>query len=87
MALANKVGTNARVIAFEPQRIVYQNLCANVSLNRLIIVDCLHKGLCEEKTLVHVLIIDPDTQQNFGAFEIGGYETGEPVEIITIDRL
>ncbi len=87
VALAKKVGTNGRVIAFEPQRIVYQNLCANVSLNRLINVDCLHKGVGEEKTVFHVPIMNPDTRQNFGAFEISGYETGEPVEIITIDSL
>ena len=54
VALARKVGTNGRVIAFEPQRVVYQNLCANVSLNRLINVDCLHNGVGEKLSLIHI---------------------------------
>ncbi|MDB3952311.1 FkbM family methyltransferase [Alphaproteobacteria bacterium] len=87
VALARKVGTNGRVIAFEPQRMVYQNLCANVSLNRLINVDCLHKGVGEKNAVCNVPIMDPETQQNFGALEISGHKTGEPVEIITIDSL
>ena len=87
VALAKKVGTNGRVIAFEPQRIIYQNLCANVSLNRLTNVDCLQKGVGEDTAVFPVPIMDPEKQQNFGAFEIRGYKTGEPVEIITIDSL
>ena len=87
VALAKKVGTNGRVIAFEPQRMIYQNLCANVSLNRLTNVDCLQKGVGKESAVFHMPIMDPETQQNFGAFEISGYKTGEPVEIITIDSL
>ena len=87
VALAKKVGTNGRVIAFEPQRMIYQNLCANVSLNRLTNVKCLQKGVGEDNSVFHVPIMDPETQQNFGAFEISGYKTGEPVEIITIDSL
>ena len=87
VALARKVGTNGRVIAFEPQRVVYQNLCANVSLNRLINVDCLHKGVGEKNAVCNVPITDPETQQNFGAFELSENKTGEPVEIITIDSL
>ena len=87
VALAKKVGTNGRVIAFEPQRIIYQNLCANVSLNRLTNVDCLQKGVGEDTAVFPVPIMDPEKQQNFWAFEIRGYKTGEPVEIITIDSL
>ena len=87
VALSKKVGTNGRVIAFEPQRMIYQNLCANVSLNRLTNVDCFQKGVGEENTVFDVPIMDPDTQQNFGAFKINEYKTGEPVEIITIDSL
>jgi len=87
VALARKVGANGRVIAFEPQRMIYQNLCANVSLNRLTNVDCLQKGVGENNAVFPVPIADPETRQNFGAFEIRGYKTGEPVKIITIDSL
>jgi FkbM family methyltransferase len=87
VALAKKVGPNGRVIAFEPQRMIYQNLCANVSLNRLTNVDCLQKGVGEGNSVFHVPVLDPETQQNFGAFEISGFKIGEPVEIVTIDSL
>ena len=34
--LAKRVGPSGRVIAFEPQRIVFQTLCANIALNNLL---------------------------------------------------
>ena len=35
VTMARLVGPQGAVIAFEPQRIVYQNLCANIALNAL----------------------------------------------------
>src|SRR5437868_835956 len=35
IVLARLVGPQGRVVAFEPQRIVFQMLCANVALNAL----------------------------------------------------
>ena len=32
---AKLVGESGRVVAFEPQRLVFQNLCANLALNAL----------------------------------------------------
>src|SRR3954463_13800131 len=40
VALARKVGRTGRVLAFEPQRLVFQTLCANVALNSLENIDC-----------------------------------------------
>lgn len=40
IGLARLVGPQGRVLAFEPQRLVFQTLCANVALNSLENVDC-----------------------------------------------
>ena len=37
--LAHRSGPAARVLAFEPQRIVFQTLCANLALNSITNVD------------------------------------------------
>ena len=45
VGLARLVGPQGRVLAFEPQRLPFQNLCANVALNSLDNVDCFGRQL------------------------------------------
>lgn len=87
VALAKKAGPAGRVIAFEPQRIVFQTLCANVALNGLTNVDCRRNGVGGASRPVRVPELDPAIPQNFGEFEISGHQEGEEVAIVTIDSL
>lgn len=40
LAMARLVGPHGRVLAVEPQRLVFQTLCANMALNDITCVDC-----------------------------------------------
>lgn len=70
LALARLVGPRGSVLAFEPQRLVYQTLCANIALNSLDHVQCLHAALDEVPGLLHLLDADPRVENNFGGAEL-----------------
>jgi FkbM family methyltransferase len=84
---AKHIGSAGRVMAFEPQRIVFQTLCANVALNSLINVDCLQQALGEAPGTLFVPQLDPSVDNNFGGLELGSFTEGEQVPIITLDSL
>jgi FkbM family methyltransferase len=59
-----------KVMAFEPQRIVYYQLCANVILNRLDNYYPIYSAVGESKGEVEIPEIDYDSNANVGAFSI-----------------
>ena len=82
---AKKVGNRGHVHALEPQRLVFQALCGNVSLNRLLNVVCLNKGAGKNRGSVKVPVLDPAVEQNFSAMNIKGHGQGDSIEVVTID--
>ena len=66
--------------AFEPQRIVYYQLCANTFLNRLSNVYAHNVGLSNEKRITNYVLPNYAEETNIGAFSIdfdtraNGYE-------------
>jgi FkbM family methyltransferase len=87
VAMAQFVAPNGTVYAFEPQRIVFQTLAANVALNSLANVFCLQRALGEAPGVLHVPPLDYTVPNNFGGVELGGATHGERVEIMRIDDL
>lgn len=87
LALAKRIGSRGRLHAFEPQRIPFQNLCANMALNGLSNVECLHKALGENSGSIVVPNVDYDKENNFGGLELGSFSEGERVSVTTIDAL
>jgi FkbM family methyltransferase len=85
--LAKWAGTTGRVIAFEPQRIVYQTLCANVALNNLLNVHCLQQAVGSESGSIVVPYLDYQAENNFGGLSLGSFTHGEQVPLVTIDSL
>lgn len=85
--LAQWVGPRGRVIAFEPQRIVFQNLCANVALNNLLNVHCLQQAAGAKLGSIVVPHIDYQSENNFGGLGLGSFTRGERVPLVTIDSL
>jgi FkbM family methyltransferase len=83
--LARHVGPSGLVIAFEPQRILFQMLCANLALNSLPNVYCFNNAVGAVHGSVRVPPIDYGTRGNFGALALGGHEIGEPLTVITLD--
>ena len=85
---ANKVGPKGSVIAFEPQRLIFQTLCANMALNSITNVDCKQLGVGYSKRLVTVPVLDPLKENNFGGLSIDEeYPEGEPVAICRVDDI
>lgn len=86
------------VIGFEPQRIVYYQLCANVFLNRLDNYYALNQAVGDFNGVVEMPEINYEVSQNVGAFsfekqyrELHGIEnsileTMTKVPIITLDN-
>ena len=85
--LAQLTQPGGRVIAFEPQRVVFQTLCANVSLNSLLNVHCLQQAIGSQAGSIIVPDLDYRSENNFGGLALGGYTSGEQVALVTIDSL
>jgi FkbM family methyltransferase len=56
---AKLVGESGRVVAFEPQRLVFQNLCANLALNALRNVVTYDAGVGKDAGWMHLPVFDP----------------------------
>lgn len=83
--LAKTVGVEGSVLAFEPQRIVFQTLCANIALNNIVHAHCLNLAVGEAEGTIHVPYLDPNRNNNFGGLGLGTYSKGDPVRVVTLD--
>lgn len=87
VALAKQVGQQGKVLAFEPQRLVFQTLCANIALNSLKNVDCHWAAMGAENSMVTVPEPDPCTQNNFGGVSLLNVQQGQQIRCHTLDSL
>ena len=85
--LAQMVGPTGAVIAFEPQRVVFQTLCANLALNSLTNVMAQQAALGGEAGHIVVPNIDYGRIANFGGVALGQYDRGEKVPVVRLDDL
>jgi FkbM family methyltransferase len=85
--LAKLTGSRGAVVAFEPQRIVYQTLCANVALNSLMNVFANNAAAGTAEGTLNVPMLDPTRDQNFGGYNLSGHPDGEVVPVLRLDTL
>lgn len=64
--LAKHVGMQGRVIAYEPQPVIFQSLCGTIALNSLMNVDCYPYALSSETGRLVIPAMDYRKQNNFG---------------------
>jgi FkbM family methyltransferase len=85
--LSRLVGSGGSVHAFEPQRMMFQVLCANVALNSCsnVFTHQVAVGAVNDTLLVPSL--DPCQAENYGGLSLLGSRSGESVPLITIDSL
>lgn len=83
--LAQQVGRSGVVIAFEPQRILFQTMCANLALNSVPNVYTLQQAVGAKAGSVVIPAIDYTQENNFGGLSLGNYENGEGVPLATLD--
>jgi FkbM family methyltransferase len=84
--IARRVGPEGWVLAFEPQRMVFQALCANVAINSLTNVDCYCAAMGRERGSINVPEMDPALSNNFGGVSLLGDESGRLVECFPLDQ-
>lgn len=87
LPLAHQVGPRGVVYAFEPQRPIYEILCANMALNGRQNVRCRCEAVGDAAGEIIVPSIDYDAEANFSGLSLGGYQSGERVPVVTIDSL
>jgi len=85
VALANMVGPTGRVLAFEPQRAIFQILCANVALNGLDQVEAHWMAVGAAPGEVTIARLNMRVEQNFGGYSITPGQQGDTVPLRTVD--
>lgn len=85
LGFAEFVGASGRVIAFEPQRLIYQCLCANLALNNLAHVWALQVGVSDRQATMSVPQVDYNFDGNFGGIALCESGNGEQVPIVCLD--
>ena len=80
--LAQQVGPAGKVLAFEPQRVIFQTLCGNLAINSITNVHCRHMALGAETGQTVVPQLDYCQVNNFGGVGLEEFDEGE---VVTID--
>jgi FkbM family methyltransferase len=86
IGIARLVGRAGRVLAFEPQRLIFQTLCANVALNSLENVDCYWSAVARENGTLSVPELSPHVENNFGALQLSDVKKGVEVPCVRLDN-
>jgi len=87
VGLSKLVGPSGVVLAFEPQRLVFQSLCANLALNQCANVYAFNEALGAQSGEVVVPAPNPFVQNNFGGLSLIGATSGDRVRMRTLDSL
>lgn len=85
--LARMVGPTGRVIAYEPIRLTFQLLCANVALNSLGWVDCVHAALGAEDGALMLRDLEMGQADNYGAVALETIPGDVPVPVHRLDAV
>jgi FkbM family methyltransferase len=88
VGLAKLVENQGRVLAFEPQPVIFQNLCANLSLNSITNVDAFHCGLGDAAATINLPHYRYDQPFNYAGIGLEQrVEHGLSVDIKTFDEV
>jgi FkbM family methyltransferase len=88
LPLSQIVGESGRVYAYEPQRIVFQTLCANLAINGIANVECFQAAVCDRPgEILRIPEIRYDVPTNFGGVELRKFSEGQPVKTARLDDL
>jgi len=86
LPIAQAVGKTGRVYAFEPVRIVFQTLCANLAINSIENVECFQSGASNEEGVIRIPDLDNHKDFNFGGVCIDKFKSGIKVPIVKLDN-
>lgn len=84
--LSHLVGHAGRVYTFEPQRLVFQNLCANLALGQCDNVFAYQMAVGDKAGEIVVPAVSYESRNNFGGISLLGHNSlGETVSLATLD--
>lgn len=83
IVMADRVGQQGKILCFEPQRLMFQQLNANIALNN--IFNCYTYNLALSNEVNQTLHMEIGDETNIGATCIGS--GGEQIKTTTIDEL
>ena len=86
---AKRVAPTGVVLAFEPQRVVFQVLCANIAMNGLTNVNTFQQAVGAERGSINVPMIETNAPNNFGGLELTNPSAprGQQVPLVRLDDL
>jgi FkbM family methyltransferase len=84
--MGKQIGTSGRLFAFEPQRIINQQLSGNMILNNIYNAAIVHAALGKEQGITTMSPVPYDLDWvNIGDTSVG--EGGDEVQVITLDMI
>jgi FkbM family methyltransferase len=83
--MAQQVTRSGIVFAFEPQRILFQTLCANLALNNITNVYCLPNAIGSKPGPLIIPTLDYTQENNFSGLALGSFQNGEGVPQTPLD--
>jgi FkbM family methyltransferase len=86
VGMARLVQPGGTIVAFEPQRAIFDILCNNLRLNGLSHVTAYRRAVGSEAGVIRVPPLDYGRTENFGGVALGGTQ-GEEVAVVTLDSL
>jgi FkbM family methyltransferase len=84
---ARKVGPEGCVLAFEPQRLVFQALCGNMAINSITNVHCWNTAVGARQGHIVVPRVDHERTADLSSLEMGTTEAGDKVPMVAIDEM
>lgn len=85
--LAKLVGETGQVCSFEPQPVIFNNLCTNVSINGLHQVRCLPFALASETGRLKIPALNYNSTGNFGAVSLSQQQAMESHQVVEMRSL
>ncbi len=86
LAISRFISPNGQLFCFEPQRVVYQTLNANLALNSITNTFTYNKAVGDEAKEINIPKIDYTKEGNFGGFSIVNDAKGEKIPQIVLDE-
>ena len=83
--LANAVGEEGTFIAFEPQPVLFQNLCANIALNGPCHVRTVNGAVGNRQGSVRLPKLEHTKPGTFSAHGIGSWEDGDTTGVLQLN--
>ncbi len=87
LVFSQLVGKKGKVFAYEPQRVVFQTLCANMAINSIENAQCFQIAVSSESKTTLIPDIRYDLPANHGGFQVKDYDKGVKTIVAPIDDL